>query len=374
VEETMSIEETCRERRGVLKKAQCYTYHALTRFSDFSHRQSGEHKVAWALFIIGIIGLTAVGAATLLSTTVNNPTAANVQYAPAWKDGAGNVIPDITTATISGTITCTITVSPAFVVEIATTTDGSMTLATPYYISSMWMDVYKAGTSDKVQQITITVQTANYMAQQAAFANGFSYNPSNPVIPSPPISSSSWFLNFNTFLVPNGAYDLRIRGIWTCCQADKSPMNAMNGYWNPRPPSIASGYNNGWTLLSMTLNIGGGSSQLKAQISANATRGDGSKPLPVAFTSTVTGAQAHVSYLWYFGDGTNSTLSNPVHSFMNGTWDVTLCVKDDLGNSGWSNTIIIRVGQQGEESGLLLFIGIVAVMSTAIVLYLRGRR
>jgi len=62
---------------------------------------------------------------------------------------------------------------------------------------------------------------------------------------------------------------------------------------------------------------------LKAQFDANPTTGKA--PLPVTFTDKSLGYPT--SWLWDFGDGTNSTDQNPVHTFSNGaSYDVVLTV------------------------------------------------
>lgn len=50
-----------------------------------------------------------------------------------------------------------------------------------------------------------------------------------------------------------------------------------------------------------------------------------------------------MSYLWYFGDGTNSTLANPNHTYNSmGSFIATLIVKDYVGNNG-SDTAIVTI-------------------------------
>jgi PKD repeat protein len=67
-----------------------------------------------------------------------------------------------------------------------------------------------------------------------------------------------------------------------------------------------------------------------ASFTANQTTGDATagNPFVVQFTDTSTGSP--ISWQWNFGDGTaNSTLKNPVHSYLNaGAYNVTLTVSD----------------------------------------------
>ena len=66
----------------------------------------------------------------------------------------------------------------------------------------------------------------------------------------------------------------------------------------------------------------------------NATPTAGDIPLTVAFTSTVSGGDAPMSYDWTFGDGGNSTQPNPSHEYTGaGTYQVTCEVTDADGDS-----------------------------------------
>lgn len=61
-----------------------------------------------------------------------------------------------------------------------------------------------------------------------------------------------------------------------------------------------------------------------ASFTADTTQG-----ATVSFTNTSTGG---VSYLWYFGDGTSSTATDPIHTFTTaGSYTVTLVVTNSLG-------------------------------------------
>ena len=64
----------------------------------------------------------------------------------------------------------------------------------------------------------------------------------------------------------------------------------------------------------------------KVDFSASPTSGNA--PLKVAFTDNSTGSPA--SWNWDFGDGTNSTEENPVHTYnISGQYTVTLTEKND---------------------------------------------
>ncbi|MGD0080838.1 MAG: PKD domain-containing protein [Methanoregula sp.] len=66
-----------------------------------------------------------------------------------------------------------------------------------------------------------------------------------------------------------------------------------------------------------------------ALFTANVTQGVA--PLPVQFTDQSTGTPT--SWFWDFGDGTNSTNQNPVHTYASGIYTVNLTVSSAAGNS-----------------------------------------
>lgn len=71
------------------------------------------------------------------------------------------------------------------------------------------------------------------------------------------------------------------------------------------------------------------SSLMLANFSVNTTSGPA--PLTVQFTDRSTGFPA--SWLWDFGDGSQSNLQNPIHTYTNGgTYTVSLTVSREQGN------------------------------------------
>ena len=77
---------------------------------------------------------------------------------------------------------------------------------------------------------------------------------------------------------------------------------------------------------------------------ANADVTLGEAPLNVQFTARASGTGGPISYRWNFGDGTQSTLQNPTHTYTSqGDYAATLRVIDNNGAS--STTIGIRVGR-----------------------------
>lgn len=70
---------------------------------------------------------------------------------------------------------------------------------------------------------------------------------------------------------------------------------------------------------------------LKAAFTYNAIGANCAAPTTVQFTNNSTGT-GNLTYLWSFGDGSTSTLQNPVHIYnLNGTFNVSLAVTNQLG-------------------------------------------
>ena len=68
----------------------------------------------------------------------------------------------------------------------------------------------------------------------------------------------------------------------------------------------------------------------------------GAMPLPVQFTDTSTGIIT--SYFWDFGDGTNATTANPLHTYdAAGLYNVTLTVTNDGGSDSKTETSYVNV-------------------------------
>jgi hypothetical protein len=91
-----------------------------------------------------------------------------------------------------------------------------------------------------------------------------------------------------------------------------------------------------WTiLLSSSLPV--------ADFSVNIT--SATAPVAVAFTDTSTGSP--ISWIWDLGDGTNSTVQNPVYTYTNpGKYNVSLIVTNVHGNNSKSKTDYIVVAQK----------------------------
>ncbi len=70
------------------------------------------------------------------------------------------------------------------------------------------------------------------------------------------------------------------------------------------------------------------------QLTATATPTSGLAPLQVQFDANASGGDAPLSYRWEFGDGTNSTTQDPVHTYQtSGQYTATVTVTDDNGDT-----------------------------------------
>jgi PKD repeat protein len=76
-------------------------------------------------------------------------------------------------------------------------------------------------------------------------------------------------------------------------------------------------------------------------VTASATPTSGTAPLAVAFTCDGAGGDAPLSYVWDFGDGTQSTLQNPSHTYTAAGSFTAMCeVKDATGDSATASVAI----------------------------------
>jgi PKD repeat protein len=90
---------------------------------------------------------------------------------------------------------------------------------------------------------------------------------------------------------------------------------------------------------------------------------------PVQFTDLTFDSDGNLSYLWDFGDGVNSTLQNPSHTYkQDGFYDVRLTVTDGQYTDSVTLTVIIdeAVEEEGETtiylSAVLLLIFLVIIV------------
>jgi PKD repeat protein len=72
-------------------------------------------------------------------------------------------------------------------------------------------------------------------------------------------------------------------------------------------------------------------------------------PVTISFTNTSSGDE--LIYLWNFGDGQTSTLSNPTHTFQAGVWEVTLTVTNDNGDDQSSAVIVATAAPLNGSGG-----------------------
>jgi beta propeller repeat protein len=88
-----------------------------------------------------------------------------------------------------------------------------------------------------------------------------------------------------------------------------------------------------------------GSSDPCPSVSFSATPRSGVHNLTVQFNDTSVTGSTHSSRLWDFGDGTNSSLENPVHTYTaDGTYSVSLTVSNSVGRGYLSNPGLIQIG------------------------------
>jgi large repetitive protein len=106
---------------------------------------------------------------------------------------------------------------------------------------------------------------------------------------------------------------------------------------------------------------------------ANITSGPA--PLGVQFTD-VSGGATPVTWFWDFGDGSNSTLQNPLHSF-NKSGNYTVILKTTAGGPVYTKAkesyIIVTNPATEIPLQMLLIVAIVIVILVVVIIILRGR-
>lgn len=87
-------------------------------------------------------------------------------------------------------------------------------------------------------------------------------------------------------------------------------------------------------------------SDTSMRVTITASEVEGTSPMTVSFNSTILDGTAPFFYRWSFGDGVNSTLANPTHTYEKaGTYKVTLTVTDTN-----SNVTIAQYGLDGADN------------------------
>jgi YVTN family beta-propeller protein len=122
---------------------------------------------------------------------------------------------------------------------------------------------------------------------------------------------------------------------------DKNPVYTFNnsGLYSVR---LTASNEKGSNMLTKTgyIAISGVLNTPVAKFSASPSSGKG--PLKVSFTDQSTGAP--VEWKWYFGDGSNSTERNPVHTYNeSGLYSVSLTVSNSNGSNSLTKTGYIAV-------------------------------
>lgn len=94
---------------------------------------------------------------------------------------------------------------------------------------------------------------------------------------------------------------------------------------------------------TVVIQVGSATSPVVA-ITANPT--SGAAPLPVAFTSQVSGGNGTVTYAWDFGDGATATTANANHTYMaNGNYTAKLTIHDQANKSAMATVAIVVADQ-----------------------------
>ncbi|WP_048145600.1 PEGA domain-containing protein [Methanoplanus limicola] len=88
------------------------------------------------------------------------------------------------------------------------------------------------------------------------------------------------------------------------------------------------------------------SNPMTADFAANVTSGN--VPLPVSFTSKCSGSPAPTAWNWSFGDGSTSTVQNPVHTYSTaGTYSVSLTATNRYGDAAKTKANYIAATSSG---------------------------
>jgi PKD repeat protein len=227
-----------------------------------------------------------------------------------------------TSATENAPLTTSWTAAPAgstIAAPSALTTTASISAAGTHTFTLTCTD--KAGSASKSSSTTVTVNkapVANFTASSSALTATFTDSSSDDVS----IASRSW--NYG---------------------------DGMTGTAASHTYAAAGTYN---VSLTVTDNEGVATTVTKAVSIAVAPPADTTAPI-ANFTSTATELTASfadtssdnvgvVSYAWNFGDGSTSTAKNPSHTYAaDGTYNVSLIVKDAAGNASVAKTAAVTV-------------------------------
>jgi len=131
-------------------------------------------------------------------------------------------------------------------------------------------------------------------------------------------NADSWYWDFgdgNTDTVQNPSYIYGVEGTYTVCLATSNACGVDTN------------------CQTLTINCPAPVAALQATVAIDGPQ--------VSFSDSSTGA---TSWLWDFGDGNTDTTQNPLHTYINGTFTVTLTVSNACGVDSVSESIQIWVG------------------------------
>ena len=233
----------------------------LARLRDATEDQVGHHKTATLALVIFLLGVL-VGGRYIISpyvNTVSNPTASQTTYTQKWTLSDGTVFNS--GDKISGVISCSIQPSQSAVVEVSTWTAFGQTysVATPYYIMSVVLDIYSGSSASgtPLSATNLAVSDGAYLsAMQAwvmAFSNTIMSHATQPSLwlPGPtPSNNPVWTLSIDTRLLSNGVYTFQVVATWGIGFPTSSAIVI------PPPPSLGSGSGGNMFLDSLVLGNG----------------------------------------------------------------------------------------------------------------------
>jgi hypothetical protein len=247
----------CSEKRRKLSRYGCYAKSAakwtagklksgVERIGSFSGEQGSKHKYGFGLLVLAIIGGALIaGSVFFLYSPVSNPKPSDITYTRTYTLANGTIVVD--NGRITGTLKCVVQPSASAATEVATwtvsLTGGTGNVLTPYWITSMTLNVYSgaSATGTPVQTAKFSVDSTTYNTTMKAWVTTYfnlvNTNPTNPsawVLGACPTVNPTWTVNFDTRTLANGFYTFQVAATWHFGVA------APSGISVPSPPSLSS--------------------------------------------------------------------------------------------------------------------------------------